>query len=97
MVEKFESSTSLIFLPSSELRKNSVLNRYIQMIINANPNGKHLVILDARPSVNAKANRVKGGGYEEEYPRCTLQFMDIQNIHSIRRSMMALKVVNDGL
>jgi myotubularin-related protein 1/2 len=61
------------------------------MIIGANPNASKLVILDARPSVNAKANRAKGGGYED-YPWCTLRFMDIQNIHVVRKSLNALKV-----
>jgi hypothetical protein len=52
------------------------------MIINAKPNSEYMVILDARPSINAKANRANGGGYEV-YPRCELLFMDIQNIHAV--------------
>lgn len=54
------------------------------MIIDATPHASQLLILDARPSVNAKVNRAKGGGYEEEYKRCRLEFMDIQNIHVVR-------------
>jgi hypothetical protein len=38
--------------------------------------------LDARPELNAKVNRVKGGGYEN-YPRCELAFLDIHNIHVV--------------
>lgn len=60
------------------------------MIINANPNSNHLVVLDARPSVNAKANRAKGGGYED-YPRCELKFLNIENIHVVRESLKRLK------
>ena len=44
-----------------------------------------------RPSVNAKANRVKGGGYEGEYARCEIAFLDIQNIHVVRESLRRLK------
>lgn len=57
------------------------------MIINANPNSDDLIILDARPSINAKANRANGGGYEN-YPQCHLKFMDIQNIHVVIDNML---------
>lgn len=60
------------------------------MIINANSNSNHLVVLDARPSVNAKANRAKGGGYED-YSRCELKFLNIENIHVVRESLKHLK------
>lgn len=63
---------------------------YVDCIINANPNSKNLIILDARPSVNAKANRAKGGGYEE-YERCKLKFLDIPNIHAVRDSFKRIK------
>lgn len=47
------------------------------------------VIIDARPKKNAIANKAKGGGYENEgnYPKATIQFMDIDNIHVMRESM----------
>jgi myotubularin-related protein 1/2 len=49
--------------------------------------------MDARPEVNAKVNRAKGGGYETEeaYPNCPLTFLDIQNIHVMRESQRKLK------
>lgn len=48
-------------------------------------------VIDARPGMNAKANRLKGKGYELEdnYP-IKLKFMDIQNIHHVTRSFEAL-------
>lgn len=64
--------------------------RYLKMIINANPNSNHLVVLDARPPVNAKVNRAKGGGYED-YSRCELKFLNIENIHVVRESLKRLK------
>lgn len=45
--------------------------------------GSRLFILDARPKVNAIANKANGGGYED-YPNCELEFQNIQNIHVMR-------------
>lgn len=47
------------------------------------------MIYDSRPSLNAKANKLKGGGYEDcgpdkNYSNCRLQFCDIDNIHVVR-------------
>lgn len=52
-----------------------------------------LLIMDARPIVNARANAVMGAGYEHvaRYPNCRLDFMGIPNIHVIRDSWMKLK------
>lgn len=66
---------------------------YLQMIMDANAHSHKLFIMDARPSVNAVANKAKGGGYEsEEAYRCTeLCFLDIHNIHVMRESLRKLK------
>jgi myotubularin-related protein 1/2 len=44
-------------------------------------------IFDARPKVNALANSVKGKGFEnmQNYDNATLVFLDIENIHEMRR------------
>jgi len=61
-----------------------------------------LLIIDARFRSVALANRVKGGGYEytEYYTNCDLQFMNLENIHVIRSSFQALRLlcqsVNDN-
>jgi len=54
--------------------------RYVQLILDANAQSHKLFIMDARPSVNAVANKAKGGGYESEdaYQNAELVFMDIQ-------------------
>ena len=46
-----------------------------------------LMIYDARPYLNALANRAKGGGYEESsyYSNCKLLFCDIENIHAVKK------------
>ncbi|KAF4321624.1 hypothetical protein BBI17_000697, partial [Phytophthora kernoviae] len=45
-----------------------------------------LHIIDCRPMTNALANRAKGYGVESSvnYKNCTVSFMDIPNIHSMR-------------
>ena len=57
--------------------------------LNSNNSLDKLFIVDARPLVNAIANRGNGGGYELEdyYKKCELQFLNIQNIHIMRESL----------
>ena len=48
-------------------------------------------IYDARPLLNAKTNKLKGGGYEDcgpnsHYPNSFITFGDIDNIHVVRES-----------
>ncbi|XP_050311244.1 myotubularin-related protein 4 isoform X2 [Anthonomus grandis grandis] len=54
---------------------------------------KKLLIMDARSYTTAVANRARGGGCEcpEYYPNCEIQFMNLANIHSIRKSSHALR------
>ena len=51
--------------------------------------GNNLFIYDARPHINAAANKVKGGGYEsvENYENAELIFCDIENIHKARNAL----------
>ena len=53
------------------------------------------MIIDARFSSVALANRMKGGGYEysEYYTNCEIQFMNLENIHVIRSSFQSLRVL----
>ncbi|XP_060533012.1 myotubularin-related protein 3 [Cylas formicarius] len=54
---------------------------------------KKVLIMDARSYTTAVANRARGGGCEcpEYYPNCEIQFMNLANIHSIRKSFHALR------
>ncbi|KAF5304213.1 hypothetical protein FQR65_LT08020 [Abscondita terminalis] len=54
---------------------------------------KKVLIMDARSYTTAVANRARGGGCEcpEYYPNCEMQFMNLANIHSIRKSFHALR------
>lgn len=47
------------------------------------------MIYDSRPRLNAEANKIKGGGYEDtgegnNYSNCKIHFCDIENIHAVR-------------
>jgi len=55
-----------------------------------NKNGS-VEIFDARPLLNARTNKLKGGGYEDcgpsaAYSNCRITFGDIDNIHVVRES-----------
>jgi myotubularin-related protein 3/4 len=54
-----------------------------------------MLIIDARSYAAAMANRAKGGGCEcsEYYQQCEVHFMNLANIHSIRRSYHAIRSV----
>uniref|UniRef100_A0A8C9ZNM8 Myotubularin n=1 Tax=Sander lucioperca TaxID=283035 RepID=A0A8C9ZNM8_SANLU len=72
-------------------KRNKDDERYLELIREANDTPK-LTIYDARPSVNAVANKATGGGYEgDEYQNAELIFLDIQNIHVMRESLKKLK------
>ena len=83
--------------------------KMIQAIINAckptvdqstpcESNSNRLLILDARSYTAALANRAKGGGFEHPpyYTDCDVQFMNLPNIHAIRKSahMFRFAIVN---
>lgn len=56
---------------------------------------KKVLIVDARSYATAVANRARGGGCEcpEYYPQCEIQFMNLANIHTIRKSHHALRLL----
>ncbi|KAH3763759.1 myotubularin-related protein 1/2 [Pelomyxa schiedti] len=51
-----------------------------------------VLIFDARPKINALANKLKGMGYET-YSNCKMSFLGIENIHAIRESFKKLRAV----
>ncbi|XP_063286616.1 myotubularin-related protein 2 [Pelobates fuscus] len=70
--------------------------KYLQSIMDANAHSHKIFIFDARPSVNAVANKAKGGGFESEdaYQNAELVFLDIHNIHVMRESQRKLKEIS---
>ncbi|KXJ22383.1 myotubularin-related protein 2 [Exaiptasia diaphana] len=73
--------------------RNKDDEKYFQAILDANPQCHKLLIMDARPRINAFANQAKGGGYEteENYQNTEVIFLDIANIHVMRESLRKLK------
>ncbi|XP_066570987.1 myotubularin isoform X2 [Amia ocellicauda] len=74
-------------------KRNKDDERYLDTIREANGQTSKLTIFDARPNVNAVANKATGGGYEGEdaYQNAELVFLDIHNIHVMRESLKKLK------
>ncbi|XP_063793453.1 myotubularin isoform X1 [Pseudophryne corroboree] len=74
-------------------KRNKDDERYLEVIKEANGQTSKLTIYDARPNVNAVANKATGGGYESDdaYPFAELVFLDIHNIHVMRESLKKLK------
>ncbi|KAG5844083.1 myotubularin-like [Anguilla anguilla] len=74
-------------------KRNRDDERYLDMIREANGSTGKLTIYDARPNVNAVANKATGGGYEgdDAYQNAELVFLDIHNIHVMRESLKKLK------
>ena len=72
--------------------------------ITQNQNSKNIVVYDARPKLNAMANKLKGGGYENpnNYTEINMEvvFCDIPNIHSVRNSyeklLTSISYINDN-
>ncbi|XP_018607730.2 myotubularin-like isoform X1 [Scleropages formosus] len=74
-------------------KRNRDDERYLDIIRATNKMTSKLTIFDARPNVNAVANKATGGGYEGEdaYQNAELVFLDIHNIHVMRESLKKLK------
>lgn len=56
---------------------------------------KKILIVDARSYASAVTNRARGGGCEcaEYYPCASIEFMNLGNIHVIRKSFHALRAL----
>jgi myotubularin-related protein 3/4 len=64
-----------------------------RFLLTGESNSNRLLILDARSYAAAIANRAKGGGFEYPpyYTDCDVQFMNLPNIHAIRKSAHMLR------
>ena len=61
---------------------------YMEAVLEANVGSGNVCIVDARPLVNARANRCRNGGFEStSYKSCELEFADIENVHAMRASL----------
>lgn len=64
-------------------------------IMAANPSSDRFVVLDARPKVNAAANMAAGAGYENvnNYAHTSIEFLNIENIHVMRKSLQKVREI----
>ena len=61
---------------------------YMEAVLEANAGSDKVCIMDARPQQNARANRLRNGGFEStSYKSCELEFCDIENVHVMRASL----------
>uniref|UniRef100_A0ABI7VR96 phosphatidylinositol-3,5-bisphosphate 3-phosphatase n=1 Tax=Felis catus TaxID=9685 RepID=A0ABI7VR96_FELCA len=74
-------------------KRNKDDEKYLDVIRETNRQISKLTIYDARPNVNAVANKATGGGYESDdaYHNAELFFLDIHNIHVMRESLKKVK------
>jgi len=89
-VALFRCSQPKVAMASNRSRADEHL---IQSIAEANNiQNSVLYIMDARPKLNARANKIKGGGFENTnfYKNTKLEFLDIDNIHIMRKSRKSL-------
>ncbi|XP_034951437.1 myotubularin-related protein 3 [Chelonus insularis] len=72
---------------------NSSSNSSEDAVSIQSPTPKKVLIIDARSYTTAVANRARGGGCEcpDYYSSCDIQFMNLPNIHSIRKSFHAIR------
>lgn len=88
--------------PRTALRnnRNEGDEKLIQAIWKINPSyvvsesledDEKMKIVDARSLTAARANLVRGGGYEatQYYGKCNMEFCNMENIHAIRKSYVA--------
>lgn len=80
------------FLFGTRNRGDEELVRQIGLCNDTQKNRKGFVeIFDARPLLNARTNKLKGGGFEDcgpnsAYQNCKITFGDIDNIHVVREA-----------
>ena len=88
-VALLRSSQPLVGLPPQKRNEKDESYLYTLYKLNTLNSLDKLYIMDARPLVNAVANRTTGGGYEnlDYYKDCELVFLNIHNIHVMRESM----------
>lgn len=70
--------------------------KYLELCVETSRSKTNGLIVDTRPMINAMANRAQGKGYEnvEHYTKCEFQFLGIENIHVMRKSLERLE--SDG-
>jgi len=74
--------------------KSSAASADCNCLMRFAPQGtRELTICDARPFTNAQANALRSGGteYNATYKDCRVEFLNIDNIHEMRKSLTNLR------
>ncbi|KAF2069608.1 hypothetical protein CYY_009073 [Polysphondylium violaceum] len=84
------SSQPKVGLQRTRSKEDELLVSMFRMA--ANPH-RSLVVMDARPKVNAVVNQARGAGYEDiqRYEHTVLEFLGIENIHTMKESYKKLR------
>lgn len=93
--EKDEQLLSAISQAASLDRNNKTFNMTVSVTDMSTTSKQPFLLVDARSYASAVANRAKGGGCEcqEYYPNCDIQFMNLPNIHVIRKSFQSVRTL----
>jgi len=92
----FQSLLSGATLWRSSQPRTGMINRcehdeHILRVLAKHSNDSKLTVVDCRPRLNAMANRIKGGGTESEYyENIELIYLNIENIHAVRKSLQGI-------
>ncbi|ETO10524.1 myotubularin-related protein 2 [Reticulomyxa filosa] len=88
-VALFRSSQPQVGMTSQRCAQDEEM---LECIGNANKNGTVLYVMDARPKINAQLNKAKGAGFEDTtfYKNIVIEFLNVQNIHAIKKSRQTL-------
>jgi hypothetical protein len=78
-----EDETMILEIGKTANKKNSMVN-----------NSK-VMIYDARPYINAQANKIKHGGFENKkyYKNADIEFCDIDNIHEVTKCFKKMQEI----
>lgn len=81
-------------LTGVKTKRNFDDEAFIAAIQSCTPQKHKLHVYDARPFLNAAANKAGGKGYEteENYTDCEIHFLGIENIHVMRGAMQKLRL-----
>jgi len=73
--------------------RNSKDEQLLKALVDVSKSEQKILIVDARSYVSAVGNRTRGGGFEsaEYYTSAEIQFMNLGNIHAIRKSFQSLR------
>ena len=91
---RFQKNGCCIWRSSQPRGGFNGVNKYDILLMSKISNNQKLCVFDARPKLNAVANKFKGAGYEDisKYDKVNMEliFCGIANIHAVRKSYQKL-------